>query len=134
VADPKVVGEIRMALRYFKNDPTLKDRALQIYLILIGVAQRRETITYGTLAAMLGYGTEEHPGGGVMAQRLGPIMEWCQRNRLPALTAVVVNKDSGIPGDGLITVSGDAFTAAQQKVYKFDWYSIYPPTPKELEG
>ena len=109
-----------MALRYFKDNPTLRDRALQIYLILIGDAKRRETITYGVLAGLLGYGTGGHSGGGVMADRLGPIMRWCARNALPALTSLVVNQETGTPGEGLTTVSDDAFPAEQQRVFKFD--------------
>jgi hypothetical protein len=117
-----------MTLHYFRNDPTLETRALQIYLILIGAAKRRETITYGTLAEMIGFG-----GAGVMGQFLGPIMVWCENNELPALTCLVVRGDSGVPGEGLTTVSG-GFPAEQQRVFEFDWYGIYPPTFKELKG
>ena len=120
-----------MTLRYFHNNPTAQTRALQIYLILIGAAWRRETLTYTELAGMLGFGTVAHPAGGVMGQFLGPIMNWCQSNNLPPLTSIVVSQTSGTPGPGLTTLSS-VLPAEQQKVFQSDWFSIYPPTVEEL--
>lgn len=60
-------------------------------------------------------------------------MNWCKREGLPALTAIVVEKETGIPSTGLSTVSDDNFPAEQQRVFSFDWYSIFPPSRKILE-
>lgn len=117
-------------MKRFKNDRSVEARALQIYLILIGAAQRRETITYGDLGPMLGHAR----GGAFLAQQLGPLMAWCKRNELPALTALVVNTQTGIPGEGLSTVSDDNFPAEQQRVFAYPWYSIFPPTIKDLQS
>jgi hypothetical protein len=46
-----------MATNKFSDEPTNASRALQIYLILIGAAHRRETMTYKALAALM-YGTK----------------------------------------------------------------------------
>ena len=112
----------------FSAEPHLPQRALQIYLILIGAAYRRETITYTRLGKMLGYPR----AGGVMADRLGPVMMWCAKEKLPALTAIVVNDKNGLPGGGLTAFEAKTLPAEQQKVFKFDWFSIFPPSLKDL--
>jgi hypothetical protein len=66
-----------------------------------------------------------------MGGHIGPIVFWCQQNNLPPLTSLVVREDTGLPGEGLI--SSQDFPADQQKVFKFDWFAIFPPTVEELE-
>lgn len=117
-----------MALTRFDDERTVEARALQIYLILIGAASRRETLTYGELGPMLGH----ERGGAFLAQQLGPLMAWCQQNGLPALTTLVVNKETGIPGDGLTAVRARDFPAEQQRVFDYDWYSLFPPSIDDL--
>ena len=117
-----------MSVRRFDDGSTVPKRALQIYLILIGAARRREILTYEQLSTLMGF----ERAAGVLADRLGPIMRWCERNGLPALTAIVVNKTSGLPGEGLQTVEGNKFAAEQQKVFQFDWFAIVPPELSEL--
>jgi putative restriction endonuclease len=101
-------------------------RALQIYLILIGAAQNRQILTYNVLARFVGF-----KGSGVFAGILGHIMFWCQDQKLPALTSLVVNQETGLPGDGLITP--DDANSEREKVYEFNWYSLVPPTMQELD-
>jgi hypothetical protein len=61
---------------------------------------------------------------------LGPIYYYCQQQELPMLTSIVVRNDTGLPGDFPTAVS---FPAEQQRVFKHDWFSIYPPTLQELQ-
>ena len=117
-----------MALERFDDGSNVPKRTLQIYLILIGAAQRHEILTYEQLSTLMGF----ERAAGILADRLGPVMRWCARNNLPALTAIVVNKTSGLPGEGLHTVDGNKFAAEQQKVFKFDWFAIFPPVITEL--
>jgi hypothetical protein len=111
-------------VQYFKSDPNQPKRALQIWLILIGLAHNRQTITYGKLADLL-----EFRGAGVLAAPLGHIMYWCQHNGLPGLTVLVVNQDSGLPGQGLVGVE---LNAGREDVFKYNWYGLVPPTVDEL--
>ena len=74
-----------MINRYADN-PTRGNRARQIWCILIGHAHRRQTITYGELADLLGY-----RGAGTTGGMLGCIAFWCQQHDLPALYTIVVN-------------------------------------------
>ena len=115
--------------RTFESDSSNASRALQIHLILIGAAKRRETLTYEMLAEAMGWGRH---AAHVLANKLDPLMRWCKANGLPALTSIVVDKNKGIPNIGLTTVEGDDFPAEQQKCFEFDWFSIFPPTVVEL--
>jgi putative restriction endonuclease len=111
-------------VKKFSDNPTHPLRALQIWQILIGAAKSRQILTYGILADMLGY-----KGAGVFAQPLGHIMYYCQQNKLPPLTIIVVNQDTGIPGTGL---TGADLSADRESVFRFDWYGLIPPSPEDL--
>ena len=111
---------------YYKDHSTLGNRARQIWGILIGYAHRRQTITYGKLAKLLGF-----DGVGVqMPHRLGAVAFWCKENGLPGLTSIVVKEDIGLPGEGTPV---ESVSLEQARTYDTDWYDIEPPTAEELE-
>lgn len=112
-------------VRLFSETPTLEVRALQIWQILIGLAYNRQTMTYGQVADVLGY-----EGAGVLGRQLGHIMHFCDQNDLPALTVLIVNCDTGLPGEGLETRKN--LHEEREEVFKQDWFSIYPPSTSEL--
>lgn len=106
----------------YSNNP---NRALQVYQILIGKAHNRQTVTYGVLASMIGY-SDARP----IPNILDHIMRYCEQHDLPPLTALVVNKDTGVPGEGL---TGRMNTdVGREEVFNFDWFAVFPPTPDEL--
>lgn len=115
-----------MPYRRYSRAPSRPARAVQIFNILVGMAIRRETTTYGGLAKRLGYN-----GAGVFGQTLGLIMTWCHKNKLPPLTSLVVGTTRGTPGRGLVTPVN--LDADRERVYRLDWYDIMPPTTEELE-
>jgi hypothetical protein len=115
---------------YFKDDSHRKTRALQAYLVLIGLAWNRQTITYGQLSQL----QMEYGKGGVLAPILGCIMGWCYENGLPPLTALVVNEETGIPGEGLDVERPGDLPGAQQRVFGFNWFALFPPDQEELEA
>ena len=112
--------------RRFNDNPTQGSRALQIWLVLIGLAHSRQTITYGQLAEVLGF-----RGAGTLAQLLGPIMFYCIQNELPPLTVLVVNRDTGLPGAGLVHAD---LNADREAVFRCDWYDLVPPSPEQLKA
>ena len=114
-------------IQKFGDIRTNPARALQVYLILIGAAKNRQTLTYGALADMLGF-----QGAGVLAHILGHIMYWCHEESLPSLTSLVVNKESGLPGPGL-SAPADV-NSERERIYEYDWYGIVPPTMEQLEA
>ena len=111
----------------FQDNSTHPSRGLQAYLILIGRAAQQQTIQYRQLGDMMHYGV-----GPILAQPLGKIMHWCEHEGLPALTVIVVEKETGLPSTGPTTVQQGGFSAKQQRVFAFDWYSILPPTRQDL--
>src|SRR4030042_598401 len=109
-------------MRKFSESPTWPMRALQIWQVLIGAAYHRQLLTYGMLAKMLG-----HQGARTLTQPLGHIMFYCRENGLPPLTILVVNQDTGCPGEGF---TGAEANADREAVFQFNWYDIVPPTPE----
>jgi hypothetical protein len=108
----------------FDSRSTRATRALQVWLILIGKAHNRQIMTYGMLADLLGF-----KGAGVLAQILGHVMYYCQDNKLPPLTILVVNQRTGLPGEGLI---GADLNADRETVFNHPWYEIHPPTAEQI--
>ena len=78
--------------REFQSDRTHATAALQAYMILIGRAANQQTIQYRQLSEAMHYGV-----GPILAGPLGRIMHSCEREGLPALTALVVEKETGLP-------------------------------------
>lgn len=112
-------------IRKFDKNTKLEYRALQIYQILVGAAHNRQILTYGHIADLIGY-----KGSGTLDRQLGHIMYFCMENNLPPLTIIVVNLTEGKPGGGLI-LDGDE-SELREKVYKYNWYNLIPPTTDEL--
>ena len=116
----------------------LECRAYQIYLILIGCAHNKQVVTYDYVAEVAKAG-----GPNLISRQLKHIMFWCDEMNLPPLTVLVVRKDTGLPGEGLLTseemdghLEGhlpDDWPAKQQEVFHTDWYDIVPPTSEELQ-
>ena len=115
--------------KYVKDNSTHATRALQIYLVLIGLAANRQTIQYRELSAIMNYGV-----GPILAHPLGLLMAWCAHNKQPALTWIVVEKETGLPSTGLSTVANSKVPAEQQRVFSYPWYTIFPPNIDELDG
>jgi hypothetical protein len=116
-----------MALQYFSEVRTNPYRALQLYQILIGLAYNRQTMTYGQLAEVVGF-----KGAGVFAAKLGHIMFWCDQEALPPLTVLIVNQETGLPGEGLTTP--EDLHSQREEVFNHPWYDLVPPTVAELEA
>jgi len=52
-------------------------------------------------------------------------MWYCQDRELPPLTVLVVNQDTGLPGEGLTTL--EDVNVDREKVFGYDWFSLEPP-------
>jgi hypothetical protein len=116
-------------VRRFEEESTLARRALQVYMILIGLARSRQTIKYDALGTKMYGKTVTLPLG----QELGYVAFYCMREELPPLTAIVVNS-TGIPGRGFPGhAEGEDINLARERVYEYDWFAIFPPKVRELE-
>jgi alkylated DNA nucleotide flippase Atl1 len=104
---------------------TTHERALQIYQVLIGAARNRQVLTYEIVGKLIGV-----PRQG-LARHLGHIMHYCEKNKLPPLTALVVGKISGKPGEGLITVND--LSKDMERIFNHEWYAMMPLTVDDLK-
>ena len=111
--------------QFFRDDSHIGTRALQAYLILIGLAWTRRTITSDELS----HNRMQHYDDTV-SSLVGCVGGWCYENGLPPLAALIVERETELPADGLYTESD--YPATTQQVYGFDWYSVIPPSPEEL--
>jgi hypothetical protein len=100
---------------------------LRAYLVLMGCAADRQTVTCDDLARRIDRG-----GPNLLARPLELVTRWCQRHSLPAIAALVVEQATGSPTPGFAVVSKDEIPREQERVWDFDWYGIVPPTIEEL--
>ncbi len=88
---------------------------------LVDSAERRETRTYQQLAPII----NTNPLSVRLA--LGPIQTFCLDEHLPALTAVVIGKNSRKPGASFIAWDVDDLESALEQVFSFDWKTVSNP-------
>lgn len=100
---------------------------LRAYLILLGCAADRQTVTYDVLALRIKRG-----GPNLLTEPLALIARWCQKHGLPALTSLVVEQETGLPAADFVAVSREGISREQERVWVFDWFAIVPPTIEEL--
>jgi hypothetical protein len=85
-------------------------------------------LTYADLARRLGYSKRQRAGLTVW-KYLWVVGEYCTRRGWPCLNALVVKKDTGKPGEGVILLTGSV-TKDQRRV--LEGPSRQPPTAKMI--
>jgi hypothetical protein len=114
-------------VKHFNPTSSHPDRAIQAWQILVGKAMNRQSVTYLGLSILM-YGKK---AAGVLDEILGHIAFFCIDSGLPPLSAIVVGKTRGAPGEG-IPLDPVTIDREREKVYDFDWYDICPPSAGEL--
>lgn len=94
-----------------------EQRAFKAWPILTALAAHRGTITYGHLAEQIGI--HHRP----LHYALAHIQDYCEREKLPPLTILVRNADTGEPGGGF----HDSNRGREEAVWAFGWASIDNP-------
>ncbi|MBR0127348.1 MAG: HNH endonuclease [Firmicutes bacterium] len=91
----------------FDTEAPLSDKAIEVAEALLKlIANRRRTITYGELSNM----TKSKPNSRfVMGVLLDEINRKCNELNLPAISAMVTNKNTGLPGDGFRGICVNVF-------------------------
>lgn len=102
-------------------------RALQAWIILVGAAMNRQTLTYEGLSEKM----YKKKAAGVLDKILGHIAFYCIEQDLPLLPSIVVGKGRGTPGLA-IPLNAAALDTTRERVYAHDWYDEYPPTAEQL--
>jgi hypothetical protein len=106
----------------------LSERSTQIWAVLAWAACHRQNITYSQLAQVTGAFT------GGLGALLEPIQSYCLLKKLPPLTILVVQQESGLPGSGFSGVSAGELASAQAKVFAFNWLEQGNPGAEQLES
>src|SRR5690349_10777862 len=117
------------AVKRFNPTSPHPDRAVQAWQILVGKATNRQTITYERLAELM---YRRHDAG-VLNEILGHIAFYCNQHDLPPLTAIVVGKGRGTPGEN-IPIDQWTVDKRREQVYGYDWYDVYPPSADETSS
>lgn len=87
-------------------------------------------MTYGELALRMGYADTR--AGHMLGRQLGIVGHYCLMNDLPALNALVVNKDTGEPGGDVVLTPKRDFRAELKAIYNTDWYTVGVPSTGTL--
>lgn len=106
---------------------TAHERAAQLWPLLVFAARTQQILSYSMVEKMTGI---PRPAVGGF---LGPIQDYCKHNDLPPLTALVVNEEQGLPGEGFVGADLKDIFKAQARVFVFDWFKNRPPSPEELK-
>lgn len=112
-------------MKTFDKKPTWDARAVQIWQILVSMAHNRQSTTYSQLSKLLGFTRTVR-----LTESLGSIMYYCNQNELPPLTVLIVSEKTGVPKEGLMLPGEE--NREREKVFKYNWYNIYPPTREEF--
>ncbi|MEH6565491.1 MAG: hypothetical protein V7756_09235 [Halopseudomonas sp.] len=107
---------------------TRSERASQIWAVLALAAKGRQSLTYGILSKLIGV-----PAAG-LGKLLEPIQSYCLIEKLPPLTILVVQQESGLPGAGFTGAKATEYTKNQMKVFAFDWVEHGNPQSEKLEN
>lgn len=102
----------------------LHERAWQTWPVLTLAARNRQILTYEILGRLTGM----HAAG--LGQVLEHIQSYCLLNGLPPLSALVVNKRTGLPSPGFVATTD--VPRAFIDIFERDWLSEPCPTPDQL--
>ena len=98
-----------------------EQRAYFTWTILTRCATNKQVITYGELGKKLNL---HHRAVRFI---LEVIQNYCLHNELPPLTILIVNQNTGLPGDGFIAWDIENTEDGVQKVYNYNWEKLDNP-------
>jgi hypothetical protein len=129
------MDEIR-AIRHYGEGDRLHIQAQRIWLILAAFVSSpirkttdRKTLTYGELAELMGY---DRRAGHTLSRQLGIVGHYCLQNGLPTLNAIVVNQNTGEPGDDVVLTKGHTPKEERKAVMATNWFEYGVPSTGTL--
>lgn len=106
------------------NEELQHGRAAAIWEVLIARAKASQTITYKALSEEINV---HHRS---LRYALGVIQDYCNSNKLPHLTALVVNSTTGVPGAGN-NLDDSKLEKEYQRIYRYNWAVMINPFQNE---
>ena len=115
-------------------------RAQQAWQILTAYVQFSQdldqfgegVITYGRLGRIMGLA--DLTAGRAAIAPVRHIFRFCEANKLPLLSAMVVRKDTGFPGWDYAVPNEKALRRIQKEVLDFPWFSIRLPSSSTFKS
>lgn len=105
-----------------------EERAYKAWNVLTNSAKNRSLITYKELGDKIGV---HHRS---IRYVLGLIQDYCMDNEYPPLTILVINQDTGKPGDGFVAWDIENSEDGVKKVYNYNWTKSNNPFGFAEEG
>lgn len=106
------------------NEELQHGRAAAIWEVLISRAAENKTLTYKSLSE------EVNVHHRALRHALEVIQGYCQINKLPHLTALVVNSTTGVPGAGN-NLDDSQLEKEYQRIYNYNWAGMLNPFNNE---
>jgi hypothetical protein len=106
------------------NEVLQYGRACAIWDVLIAQAAENKTITYKSLSEKVNV---HHRA---LRHALEVIQEFCQTNKLPHLTALVINSTTGLPGAGN-NLDDSLLEKEYQRIFRYNWTAMLNPFNNE---
>lgn len=102
-------------------------QAKKIFKILTNLASSSSFITYGELAEFV---NDKSVTADSLRIYLGEVATYCEEHDLPAITSLVVNKETRTPGMGFYEANGlkeedlEFWLSQYKQTAQFDWLAI----------
>ena len=106
------------------NEELQHGRAAAIWGVLTSRAAESKTLTYKSLSE------EVNVHHRALRHALEVIQEYCQTNKLPHLTALVVNSTTGVPGAGN-NLDDSQLEKEYQRIFRYNWAAMLNPFNNE---
>lgn len=100
-----------------------EERAQQLWSILVLAARNRQVLTYEIIAQACGVPAPS------IGDFLRPIQQLCTERELPPITSLIVNKNTGLPGEGFLT---ESVPLAQLQSFSCNWLAIQAPSAEDF--
>jgi hypothetical protein len=106
------------------------EQAVLLWPVLALAARNQEILSYSDIQGFTGI---DQRG---LGKPLGLIHRYCERQRFPRLNLIVVNRDTGLPGEGapIGSMTPEQIFVEQARVFVFDWPSKDKPRTNDFDG
>jgi hypothetical protein len=109
---------------------TQPEQAVLLWPVLVLAAHNQQILSYSDVQGFTGIVQQG------LADSLGLIHRYCERQHFPCLNVIVVKRDTGLPGDGFPgkDVTPEKIFVEQARAFVFDWPSKHKPRREDFEG
>jgi hypothetical protein len=108
---------------------TQSEQAVLIWPVLALAARTQQILSYSDLQGLTGIARQG------LGTPLGLIHAYCKRREFPLLNSIVVNRETGRPGEGFPENMPPVEVMVEQaRVFVFDWSSRDKPRSSDFDG